>query len=337
MHGVESGPPRNNLNHACSMVSLLDKPAKREGNLTVFSKEADLSTSRKGRRPVPFFGGSWPGQSGAALRPPLRSFPGDPMPLVVTCPGCSARLTVPPSAAGKFVKCPKCLKNVGVPTPEEPVPLPPLPAEPAPPRSLADEQIEEAVLTRKQRTSRDVEEDEGERGDEKPRRKRRRRRVEEDEDEESTSRKGGHKATTIVLIVCGAVALLCCVPIGGILVLWPSVRARTTEPGEVGGVVKLTDKQIVDFVDHPEKYKGQTLRLFLQINQPVGESLRNYAGQEVKLYSTTGDQALFYVTIKMPTNSDLPNVQIYAPLIVTFVCRDGKLTSGNEAIKVVRP
>lgn len=37
------------------------------------------------------------------------------MPIIVSCPSCSARLTVPDRAAGKSVRCPKCQKPVAVP------------------------------------------------------------------------------------------------------------------------------------------------------------------------------------------------------------------------------
>ncbi len=37
------------------------------------------------------------------------------MPIIVQCPGCSSRLNVPDSAAGKRVKCPKCAQTLLVP------------------------------------------------------------------------------------------------------------------------------------------------------------------------------------------------------------------------------
>jgi len=42
------------------------------------------------------------------------------MPIVVTCPGCSATLKAPDTAAGKKVKCPKCTSAIPVPAAEEP-------------------------------------------------------------------------------------------------------------------------------------------------------------------------------------------------------------------------
>jgi len=42
------------------------------------------------------------------------------MPIVVTCPSCSANLKAPDAAAGKRVKCPKCTSSVEVPVAESP-------------------------------------------------------------------------------------------------------------------------------------------------------------------------------------------------------------------------
>jgi Domain of unknown function (DUF4282) len=43
------------------------------------------------------------------------------MPIVVTCPSCSANLKAPDAAAGKRVKCPKCSSTIEVPAPSAPV------------------------------------------------------------------------------------------------------------------------------------------------------------------------------------------------------------------------
>jgi len=42
------------------------------------------------------------------------------MPIVVTCPSCSANLKAPDAAAGKRVKCPKCTSTIEVPAAELP-------------------------------------------------------------------------------------------------------------------------------------------------------------------------------------------------------------------------
>ncbi|HEX4613755.1 MAG TPA: hypothetical protein VH092_36575, partial [Urbifossiella sp.] len=42
------------------------------------------------------------------------------MPIAVVCPGCSARLNTPDTAAGKTLKCPKCQTPVPVPAPKPP-------------------------------------------------------------------------------------------------------------------------------------------------------------------------------------------------------------------------
>ncbi len=45
------------------------------------------------------------------------------MPLPVTCPGCSSRLTAPDAAAGKTVRCPKCRAPIPVPAPAAALPF----------------------------------------------------------------------------------------------------------------------------------------------------------------------------------------------------------------------
>jgi TM2 domain-containing membrane protein YozV len=45
------------------------------------------------------------------------------MPIVVTCPSCSANLKAPDAAAGKRVKCPKCTSTIEVPAAELPLVL----------------------------------------------------------------------------------------------------------------------------------------------------------------------------------------------------------------------
>jgi hypothetical protein len=70
------------------------------------------------------------------------------MPIAIVCPGCSAKLNAPDSAAGKKIKCPKCQAVCSVPAPaaqfevvEEPAPKPtPKAAKPTAKAAVSDEE-----------------------------------------------------------------------------------------------------------------------------------------------------------------------------------------------------
>src|SRR5262245_64848660 len=98
------------------------------------------------------------------------------MPILVTCPGCSAKLNAPDSAAGKKVKCPKpnCGTVIPVPAalPQQPAfevveEAPPAPPPRPKPKLVAAVEVEEDEPPRKKSRR-----DDGD--DDRPKSKRRR-------------------------------------------------------------------------------------------------------------------------------------------------------------------
>ncbi len=160
------------------------------------------------------------------------------MPIRLTCPSCSATLSVKDEFAGRAVKCPKCngVIPAAKPAPAAPVPPPP-PAKTAPPpdASADDEKPakggakvtgkpvgkskddEDEDDDRPRKKPRDDEDDDrgpkrrGARGDkdddDRPRRKRR-----DDEDDDRPRRGSTPPAAggvMVVLIICGTLLLIC--------------------------------------------------------------------------------------------------------------------------------
>lgn len=110
----------------------------------------------------------------------------------------------------------------------------------------------------------------------------------------------------------------------------------TPPPGRADGAIDLRGKTIVEFIDHPDRFKGKSLRGLLTVMSPVrgGDSLRNYRNRDVLFRCAEGRDQLD-LRIRMP-DKDLPNAHAFDQLVVTFVCKDGELLTGNEAVAVDR-
>lgn len=155
----------------------------------------------------------------------------------------------------------------------------------------------------------------------------------------SRRRKRSWSGVQVGVVVAVAGSLI--VAFALLLVLVAAVTGRKPSPKDtVAEVTVLRDQRIVEFIDHPERFKGQTLRAELTLDSSIhgdrGDSLRRYAGQEVRFRGYGPKYEKLILSIKMPTTGELPNAQYLDDLVVTFICRDGKLVNGNEAIKIER-
>jgi hypothetical protein len=114
------------------------------------------------------------------------------MPILVTCPGCSAKLNAPDSAAGKKVRCPKSGCGTLIPVPA-PAAAPAQAARPAPPPAPPSSPFEfnDDPPPRKAAKAATVDEDED---DDRPRRKRRDDEDDDDRDRDDRPRKKGARA-----------------------------------------------------------------------------------------------------------------------------------------------
>lgn len=112
--------------------------------------------------------------------------------------------------------------------------------------------------------------------------------------------------------------------------------AKSTPPG----IVFLESSQLAEFIDYPERFKGKTIQARLDIEEPIfgdkGDSLRNYAGKDVRFFAIGDKLERLNVTIRMP-DKGLPNAVFPNPLLITFRCKEGRLDTGNEALQVARP
>jgi hypothetical protein len=181
------------------------------------------------------------------------------MPILVTCPGCSAKLNAPDSAVGKNVKCPKpnCGTIVPVPAPKVQQPAfevvedepPPAPPPKSKPRLIAAVEVEEDEPPRKKARRDD--------DDDRPRRKKRRDDDDDDDDDRPRRKKrraaGGASGGIIALIVLGGLVLLGAVGFG-IYALVGGSKAPVPE-----GWVEYTSTEDKFRAYFPEKPEPRTI------------------------------------------------------------------------------
>ncbi len=96
---------------------------------------------------------------------------------------------------------------------------------------------------------------------------------------------------------------------------------------------------ITNFIDETQDYKGYRIRgLFLvdtSIFQSKGDSLRYYVGRDVGFIFYHNDRT--HITIHIPEGLSVPNAGYSDKLVVEFICKEGNLHRGNEAISIIRP
>lgn len=99
--------------------------------------------------------------------------------------------------------------------------------------------------------------------------------------------------------------------------------------------VTLDKSGRADFLDNTASYKGKAIRTECEW---IGGGLRSRStGRmtvlELDVWHTSG---LFHVNVRVPEELDIPNIQSGDDLVVTFLCEQGLLNSGNTALKVER-
>ena len=103
----------------------------------------------------------------------------------------------------------------------------------------------------------------------------------------------------------------------------------------VNSPVTLEKSERADFLDNTVSYKGKAVRFECEW---IGAGLRNRVTQrmtalELEVYHGSG---FFKMNLTVPTDLDIPNIQVGDDLIVTFVCEKGLLNTGNIAVKIER-
>ncbi len=84
-------------------------------------------------------------------------------------------------------------------------------------------------------------------------------------------------------------------------------------------------KEMAEFRDHPEKFKGKTLTAKLTVLNPAGfgkegPSIRDHPGKPMK-FTTRAGADLLELTVTMPEKADdIPNAMASNDVVVTFVC-----------------
>jgi hypothetical protein len=99
--------------------------------------------------------------------------------------------------------------------------------------------------------------------------------------------------------------------------------------------VTLDKSGRADFLDNTASYKGKAIRTECEW---IGGGLRSRStGRmtvlEVDVWHTSG---LFHVNVRVPEELEIPNIQSGDDLVITFLCEQGRLNTGNTALKVER-
>jgi hypothetical protein len=95
---------------------------------------------------------------------------------------------------------------------------------------------------------------------------------------------------------------------------------------------------VSDFVKNTAKYKGKAITVDVRIDErmPNGQSLRDYAGRDVRVAAKgpKGEQLSFILTI--PPGLAVPDAVYSEDVRVALVCTRGSLREGNEAKLIER-
>ena len=112
------------------------------------------------------------------------------------------------------------------------------------------------------------------------------------------------------------------------------------------GCSGIDGSDMAGFIDHPERFKGETLTFLLSPYElgykqegsgSIGLTLRDHIGQEVHFYGFAhGTSDRLDVMVTIPTGIDVPNARIGDYLNITFVCHDGTFKAGNVATSIAR-
>jgi hypothetical protein len=151
-------------------------------------------------------------------------------------------------------------------------------------------------------------------------------------------------------LTCGAM-MIPFIVIGGLLftlftvlaccflaAMWGAARVQpTTVPAQHQEDSRMSEEEMLDFMDNTAKFKGKTLTLRASVWWPDFQlaTLRDCVGKEVDLTRWTRTDGKLEVKVMLPAGLDLPNAKRGDDLLVTFECQKGSLKEGNIATKIV--
>lgn len=129
------------------------------------------------------------------------------------------------------------------------------------------------------------------------------------------------------------------VALAGLVLAWGCGARHEATDANSGD--RIEPDQIVELIDHPERFKGKTVTVLVRVDSHIhardGDSLQKYAGRDVRFRAFgPGGSARLDLTVRMPADG-LPNAKMDDELLVTFLCKEGRTASGNEGIRVERP
>jgi hypothetical protein len=101
----------------------------------------------------------------------------------------------------------------------------------------------------------------------------------------------------------------------------------------------VTQKNFRDFSSNTARYKGFNVQVEAMWSDESpslkpGQTLRALAGKEAHFIGLYQGGGAPHITVLIPADlKDVPEVKFGEPLVVAFHCKDGSLTTGNEAIR----
>ncbi len=100
-------------------------------------------------------------------------------------------------------------------------------------------------------------------------------------------------------------------------------------------------EDINDFIDNTEKFSGKTITILLFVGSHIlkdeGHSLRDFVGSNVKFFAYGSKMGFLDIVISIPHSLSVPNAGYSDQMRVTFICREGSLRKGNQAVSIERP
>jgi hypothetical protein len=106
-----------------------------------------------------------------------------------------------------------------------------------------------------------------------------------------------------------------------------------------GDPIELNDKNLVDFIDNTEMYKGKLISLVAKVETGVfaadGKSLRDLVGDPIRFSKQLGNARLD-VLITIPAALDVPKASYGDRVLIVFLCGSGSLQHGNKAKSIRR-
>ncbi len=98
---------------------------------------------------------------------------------------------------------------------------------------------------------------------------------------------------------------------------------------------------VSDLIKNTAAYKGKAITLPLRVDEPIardqGQSLRNYAGRDVRFTALTPRGQRLDLVVRIPEGLPVPEAGNGDEVLVTLLCTRGSLRQGNEARAIQLP